>query len=73
MSLTELRCPLEVEVKDKGRGHAFAIIDYGAEADLLFVVILDNGQVWCVPPIGMIVARNWSLGRGRDERADTRG
>lgn len=66
--LTELRCPLEVDVTDKGRGHAFAIIDYGAEADLLFVVILADGQVWCVRPKDFRVAPNWSLGRGRDER-----
>ena len=63
--LTELRCPLEVTVlsKDGAKGHVFAIIDYGPEADLLFVTVLAEGEVWCVPNKDIRVAPNWSLGR----------
>ena len=63
--LTELRCPLEctVPVKDGAKGHAFAIIDYGPEADLIFIVVMSAGEVWCVPNKDIRVASNWTLGR----------
>lgn len=71
--LTELRCPLEVEVTGKGRGHVFAIIDYGPEADLLFVTICANGEIWCARPKDIRVAPNWSLGRlNHDENTEAR-
>lgn len=65
MSFTELRCPLECVVtsKEGAKGNAFAVIDYGPEADLIFVVILEDGQVWCVPNKEIRVASNWTLGR----------
>lgn len=67
--LTELRCPLECSVlsRDDALGTAFAIIDYGPEADLIFVVILQDGEVWCVPNHEIRIASNWTLGR-RDQR-----
>lgn len=66
--LTELRCPLECSVlsKDNTKGHVFAIIDYGPEADLIFVAILDEGQVWCVPNKDIRIAPNWTLGRRKE-------
>lgn len=30
----------------KGEGYAFLVIDYSQEHDLLFTVMLDNGEVW---------------------------
>lgn len=48
----------------KGDGLAFAVIDYGIEHDLLWVVALDaNGEIWCVPNSEARVEANWSIGR----------
>ncbi len=48
----------------KGDGLAFAVIDYGIEHDLLWVVALDDsGEIWCVPNSEVRVAANWSIGR----------
>lgn len=63
--LTELRCPLEVVVlsKEDAKGHAHSVIDYGPEADLIFVVITGDGEIWCVPNKELRVASSWTLGR----------
>jgi hypothetical protein len=48
----------------KGDGLAFAVIDYGIEHNLLWVVALDdNGEIWCVPNSEVRVSPNWSIGR----------
>ena len=48
----------------KGDGLALAVIDYGMEHSLLWVVALDDsGAIWCVPNGEVRVAANWSLGR----------
>lgn len=48
----------------KGDGLAFAVIDYGIEHDLLWVVALDDsGEIWCVPNSEVRVEANWSIGR----------
>ncbi len=61
---TELKQPLPVSVREKGNGLAFAVIDYGIESDLLWVVILDDsGEIWCVPNPKVRVRPNWSVGR----------
>ncbi len=62
--LTELRCPLECKILSKDtKGHTFAIIDYGPEADLIFVVVTLEGQVWCVSNKDIRIVANWTLGR----------
>ncbi len=61
---TELKQPLPLLVEGKGSGLAFAVIDYGLESDLIFVVILDNGEIWCAPNPKVRVRGNWTVGRG---------
>lgn len=65
MSLTELRCPLECVVTSKEgvKGHAHSVIDYGPEAHLIWVVIIENGECWSVPNPEIRFASNWTLGR----------
>ena len=67
---TQLQTPLPVHVIGKGAGLAFAVIDYGAEHNLIWVTALDDGgEIWCAPYPKVRVAENWSLGRSRDSIA----
>lgn len=67
---TQLQTPLPVHVIGKGAGLAFAVIDYGAEHNLIWVTALDDGgEIWCAPNPKVRVAENWSLGRSRDSIA----
>ena len=67
---TQLQTPLPVHVIGKGAGLAFAVIDYGAEHNLIWVTALDDGgEIWCAPNPKVRVLENWSLGRSRDSRA----
>ena len=71
---TQLQTPLPVHVIGKGAGLAFAVIDYGAEHNLLWVTALDEGgEIWCAPNPKVRVAENWSLGRSRGIRAGADG
>lgn len=48
----------------KGRGQALAVIDYGLEHNLLWVVAIDDSrEIWCVPNADARVQPNWSAGR----------
>lgn len=48
----------------KGRGQALAVIDYGLEHNLLWVVAIDESrEIWCVPNSEVRVQPNWSAGR----------
>jgi hypothetical protein len=50
MSFTQLNPCLPVTVEGKGKGSAFAVIDYGQEHNLIWVVALDDsGEIWCSP------------------------
>lgn len=66
MSLTQLSPPLPLHVLERGKGQAMAVIDYGPEFDLLWVVAMDDGgEIWCVPNPQVRMQANWSLGRSR--------
>lgn len=55
---------LPVDVVGKGKGFAFALIDYSQEHHLMFVVALDDsGEIWCVPNMLVRAQKNMSLGR----------
>jgi len=43
--MLQLNPPLPV-VTPKGRGFAHVLIDYGVEADLVWVVFQDSGECW---------------------------
>ena len=64
---TQLNPPLPVLVTDKGTGMAIAVIDYGAEHNLLWVTALDqSGEIWCAPNPKVRMQANWSMGRVPD-------
>lgn len=62
--LTQLNPTIPVEIADKGKGFAFAVIDYGQEHHLLWVVALDaTGEIWTSPNPDVRVRDNWTMGR----------
>lgn len=64
MSFTQLQTPLPMTVEGKGSGQALAVIDYGPEHNLLWVVALDDsGEIWCAPNPKVRMQSNWSMGR----------
>ena len=61
--LTHLNPSLPLDTP-KGPGYAVAVIDYGLEHSLLWVVALnDTGEIWCVPNSEARMQKNWSAGR----------
>ena len=43
---------------------AFAVIDYGEEHNLIWVVTLDDsGEIWCSPNPKVRMRANWTMGR----------
>ena len=60
---TQLNPPIPMDTP-KGRGQALAVIDYGLEHSLLWVVAVDDSrEIWCVPNADARVQANWSAGR----------
>jgi hypothetical protein len=69
--LTQLNPPIPLDTS-RGPGIALAVIDYGMEHNLLWVVGLDeSGEMWCVPNSEVRLQPNWSAGR-RGDRYDPR-
>jgi hypothetical protein len=61
---TQLDPSLPVTVEGKGKGYAFAVIDYGQEHHLIWVVALDEtGEIWSAPNPRVRMASNWTMGR----------
>jgi hypothetical protein len=50
-------------VTPKGKGMAQAIIDYGPEHDLIWVVFQDDGECWSWKNQDIRAERNITLGR----------
>ena len=68
MSFTQLATPLPVTVEDKGKGLAFAVIDYGPEHNLIWVTAIDQtGEIWCAPNPLVRMRDNWTMGRQATE------
>lgn len=66
MAFQQLDPPIPVQIIDKGKGYAFAIIDYGPEHNLIWVTALDeSGEIWCAPNPLVRMQGNWTLGRKR--------
>ena len=64
--LTQLEPPIPLHVLGKGDGYAFAVIDYGAEHNLMWVTAIDaTGEIWCAPNPEVRMQSNWSLGRAK--------
>lgn len=63
---TRLEPPIPMHVEDKGPGLAFAVIDYGVEHHLVWVVALDaGGEIWSAPNPRCRVQANWTMGRSK--------
>ena len=61
--ITQLHPPLPLETP-KGAGLAHFVIDYGPEADLVWVVFMDrDGACWSVPNPEIRMSLNWTMGR----------
>jgi len=61
---TQLNPAMPVTVEGKGAGYALAVIDYGQEHNLIWVVALnDSGEIWCAPNPKVRMSRNWTMGR----------
>jgi hypothetical protein len=70
MAFTQLDPPLPMTVLDKGDGYAVAVIDYGQEFDLLWVVALnDGGELWSASNPKVRMQANWSMGRKSEREA----
>ena len=52
-----------VRVSDNMKGHAFLVIDYSQEHDLLFTCAMDNGEIWSLSNKDIRITENLSLGR----------
>jgi hypothetical protein len=64
MTFTQLNPCIPVLVLDKGKGSAIAVIDYGQEHNLIWVVALDDsGEIWCTPNPRVRLQKNWTMGR----------
>ena len=64
MSFTQLHPPVPLDVEGRGKGLAFAVIDYGPEHNLIWVTAIDDtGEIWCAPNPKVRMQRNWTLGR----------
>jgi len=64
MSFQQLNPTLPVTVEGKGSGFAFAVIDYGQEHHLIWVVAIDGtGEIWSAPNPKVRVQSNWTMGR----------
>jgi hypothetical protein len=65
--ITQLAPPLPLETP-KGAGLAHFVIDYGPEADLVWVVFMDkDGACWSVPNPEVRMSFNWTIGRRKPE------
>jgi hypothetical protein len=60
--LTRIDPPIPMRAKGM-KGLAHFVIDYGVEHDLMWVMFLDNCEVWCVGNKDVRADTNWSFGR----------
>jgi hypothetical protein len=72
MALVQLDPPLPL-VTPRGNGLAYAVIDYGIDFDLIWVIAMDEtGQVWCVRNPEVRMGQNITQGRIKPEKPDAR-
>jgi len=70
--ITQLNPPLPLDTP-KGSGLAHFVIDYGPEADLVWVVFMDkDGACWSVPNPEIRMSFNWTMGRRKPEAQEQR-
>lgn len=70
MSFTQLVPPIPLR-SPRASGEAIAVIDYGKEDDLLWVIIDDRtGQIWTVKNADVRAYKNVSIGRDTVDSLD---
>ncbi len=66
MTFTQLNPTLPMTVEGKGSGYAIAVIDYGPEHHLIWVVALDaSGEIWSASNPQVRMQSNWTMGRAK--------
>jgi hypothetical protein len=71
MNFTQLNPTLPMTVEGKGSGYAVAVIDYGPEHHLIWVVALDeSGEIWSAPNPQVRMQGNWTMGRRKPAAAN---
>jgi hypothetical protein len=64
MAFSQLDPTLPMTVEGKGQGYALAVIDYGPEHHLIWVVAIDaTGEIWSAPNPTVRMQPNWTMGR----------
>jgi len=64
MAFTQLDPTLPMTVEGKGPGYAIAVIDYGPEHHLIWVVAIDaTGEIWSAANPSVRMQSNWTMGR----------
>jgi hypothetical protein len=64
MAFTQLDPSLPMSVEGRGDGYAIAVIDYGPEHHLIWVVAIDaTGEIWSAPNPSVRMQPNWTMGR----------
>jgi hypothetical protein len=64
MTFTQLDPTLPMTVEGKGKGYAMAVIDYGPEHHLIWVVAIDaTGEIWSAANPTVRMQSNWTMGR----------
>jgi len=64
MAFSQLDPTLPMTVEGKGPGYALAVIDYGPEHHLIWVVAIDaTGEIWSAPNPTVRMQSNWTMGR----------
>ncbi len=70
--LVQLNPPIPLKTP-RGDGLAHFLIDYGPEADLLWVVFMDaDGACWTVPNPEIRMSENWTMGRRFERPKDSK-
>ena len=64
MTIIQLNPPIPVITKNKGRGLAWLIVDYGPEHHLMWTVAInDTGELWTLPNTEVRAEKNITMGR----------
>ena len=64
MTFTQLNPTLPMTVVGKGAGYAIAVIDYGPEHHLVWVVAIDDtGEIWSAANPQVRMQPNWTMRR----------
>lgn len=55
--------PVIVTSKDNAKGAAIGWLDYSENHDLIWLVVMENCEVWAIPNPEIRLQKNWTMGR----------